>query len=146
MGFVQKLDYQKKNDSVAQDKELMRKSRKQTKVKTTPKKEDGFDFGVKVGDIFYNSWGYEQTNIDWYQVVAITPTGKSVKVKRINAKIKDSGNMSGSSMPVKNSWHDRDKKVYTKKMKRYGNEIYLKFDHGATAKWDGKPKSVSWYH
>ena len=28
-------------------------------------------YGVKVGDLFYISWGYEQTNIDFYQVVKI---------------------------------------------------------------------------
>ena len=27
--------------------------------------------GVHVGDLFYASWGYEQTNIDFYQVVAL---------------------------------------------------------------------------
>lgn len=29
--------------------------------------------GYKVGDIFYTSWGYEQTNIEFYQVVKATP-------------------------------------------------------------------------
>ena len=24
--------------------------------------------GYKVGDIFYTSWGYEQTNIEFYQL------------------------------------------------------------------------------
>ena len=27
--------------------------------------------GVHVGDLFYCSWGYEQTNIDYFQVVAL---------------------------------------------------------------------------
>lgn len=31
--------------------------------------------GIKVGDFFYNSWGYDQTNIDYYKVVALV--GKS---------------------------------------------------------------------
>jgi hypothetical protein len=26
----------------------------------------------KVGDIFRNSWGYDQTNVDYYQVVRVT--------------------------------------------------------------------------
>lgn len=56
---------------------------------------------VKVGDIFYNSWGYDQTNIDWYQVVALTKTGKSVKVRPIAGKIKETGFMSGESTPIK---------------------------------------------
>ena len=27
--------------------------------------------GVKVGDVFVDSWGWEQTNIDFYEVVAL---------------------------------------------------------------------------
>lgn len=27
--------------------------------------------GVQIGDVFYDSWGWEQTNIDFYQVVAL---------------------------------------------------------------------------
>ena len=27
---------------------------------------------VKIGDIYYCSWGYEQTNIDYYMVVKVT--------------------------------------------------------------------------
>jgi hypothetical protein len=37
---------------------------------------------VKVGDIFVDSWGYEQTNIDMYEVVA-KPTPKTVVVREI---------------------------------------------------------------
>ena len=37
---------------------------------------------VKVGDFFVSSWGYDQTNIDFYKVVGLTPSGKSVKVQK----------------------------------------------------------------
>lgn len=37
---------------------------------------------VKVGDFFVCSWGYDQTNIDWYKVVGMTASGKSVKVQK----------------------------------------------------------------
>ena len=30
------------------------------------------DFGVKVGDVFHMSWGYDQTNNDFFQVIAVT--------------------------------------------------------------------------
>lgn len=33
----------------------------------------------KVGDIYVSSWGYEQTNIDYYKVVAVSASKKSVK-------------------------------------------------------------------
>jgi hypothetical protein len=45
----------------------------------------GKDFSkpmVKVGDIFVNSWGYDQTNYDYIIVTALSPTGKTVKARR----------------------------------------------------------------
>lgn len=43
-------------------------------AKATPKAVVN-NAGVKVGDIFYTSWGYDQTNINFYQVVGITAGG-----------------------------------------------------------------------
>ena len=39
---------------------------------------------VKIGDIFEMSWGYDQTNVDYFQVVSLTPRG--VYVREIGAK------------------------------------------------------------
>ena len=33
---------------------------------------------LQKGDIFYDSWGYDQTNIDFAQVVSLSPSGKTV--------------------------------------------------------------------
>ena len=38
---------------------------------------------VEVGDLFYDSWGYDQTQVDFYEVVGLTPSGKSVRVQQI---------------------------------------------------------------
>lgn len=38
---------------------------------------------VEVGDVFSSSWGWEQTNVDFYEVVALTPSGKSVRLRKI---------------------------------------------------------------
>lgn len=40
----------------------------------TPEQAD-----VKVGDFFVSSWGYDQTNVDFYRVVALTPKGMKVQ-------------------------------------------------------------------
>lgn len=40
-------------------------------------------FGVKVGDIFHASWGYDQTNNDFFQVVALVGE-QSVRVREVN--------------------------------------------------------------
>jgi hypothetical protein len=39
-------------------------------------------FNVKVGDLFYSSWGYDQTNIDFFQVVALVGSA-SVRVRQV---------------------------------------------------------------
>lgn len=39
----------------------------------------------KVGEILYDSWGYEQTNIDFFQIVEVGK--KSVKIRKIAQKL-----------------------------------------------------------
>lgn len=41
---------------------------------------------LKVGDVFYSSWGYEQTNTDFYKVVEISKTRKTCKVVQVGAE------------------------------------------------------------
>ena len=43
-------------------------------------------FGVKVGDIFTMSWGYEQTNVDFFQVIALCGDS-SVRVVEVNPPV-----------------------------------------------------------
>lgn len=48
----------------------------------TAKRAYRHDF--KVGDFFYTSWGYDQTNVDFYQILAVSE--KSVKVAAVASK------------------------------------------------------------
>lgn len=53
------------------------------KTKTTPKNaEKANKYGVKVGDIFESSWGYEQTNVDFFQVISLVGE-TSVRVRQV---------------------------------------------------------------
>lgn len=52
----------------------------------------------KVGDILRCSWGYDQTNVDWYEVIKVTPGG--VRIRAIATKHTDSDRV----MPVKGSF------------------------------------------
>lgn len=45
-------------------------------------------YGVKVGDIFCMSWGYEQTNVNFFQVVALAGE-TSVRVREIRPHMSD---------------------------------------------------------
>lgn len=59
-------------------------------------KEKKNAFGVKVGDIFSASWGYEQTNNDFFQVIALVGE-KSVRVREVNPPIISRDPVSGMS-------------------------------------------------
>jgi len=43
----------------------------------------------QVGDVYRTSWGYDQTNVEFFQVVAKTATGKSVKLRATAAEVRD---------------------------------------------------------
>lgn len=57
-----------------------------------------FTHSYKVGDIFKCSWGYDQTNVNYYQV--IETKGKSVTVREIAQKSIDTQDMSGYTTPL----------------------------------------------
>jgi len=62
---------------------------------------------VAVGDIFEMSWGYDQTNVDYFQVVRLTPKG--VYVREIGAEQVPGtqGFMCATVRPVKDKFLDR---------------------------------------
>lgn len=62
------------------------------KTKAAPKKTTKANkYGVKVGDIFESSWGYEQTNVDFFQVIALVGE-TSVRVRQVYPElIKEDG-------------------------------------------------------
>lgn len=93
---------------------------------------------LKVGDIIYSSWGYEQTNIDWYEVVAIK--GKKVTVESIGGDLTESGFMSGYTTPNKNIRTGN----FSNHIVQYGNQLKFKsYAYGYL--WDGTKKYCSWY-
>ena len=53
------------------------------KAEPKAKAEKVNKFGVKVGDIFSASWGYEQTNNDFFQVIALVGES-SVRVREVH--------------------------------------------------------------
>lgn len=66
--------------------------------------------GVKVGDIYYTSWGYDMTIVDFFQVISVT--AKRAKLKKISSKVVDgSAGYSGKVIPIKDSF--REAKVIT---------------------------------
>jgi hypothetical protein len=94
---------------------------------------------VKVGDIFHCSWGYDMTINDYYQVVGLTPSGKSVKVRKLNKEIVNSGEyFQGREMPIKDDFktdHIRTLRLQTS----YRDEPQIKISSYSWANlWDGE--------
>lgn len=100
----------------------------------------GNDLSVKIGDIFVNSWGYDQTNIDYSKVISFTPSGKSVTIVSIGQKIVEkTGDMTELVVP------DPDNITSEPRMKRLGVwNNHIEAGQG-NWKWDGKPERQSHY-
>ena len=52
--------------------------------------------GVKVGDLFYASWGYEQTNVNFFQVVELVGSS-SVRIREVYPDLLKDEAVSGMS-------------------------------------------------
>jgi len=62
------------------------------------------ELGVEVGAFFYCSWGYDQTNVDWYKVVGVT--AKGVKVQAWKSKVEDGHVVPGDGVVTHQHWVD----------------------------------------
>jgi hypothetical protein len=51
----------------------------------------------KVGDIFAGDWGYEQTQTNWFKVVYVSPSGKSIKTVNLQENRVYEGPMHGKA-------------------------------------------------
>lgn len=89
---------------------------------------------IKAGDIFYNSWGYEQTNIDYYQVVKATK--KTITLKEIEKSITSYKNMRGLVEPLKDNF--KSDKELRKSPYLLDNSWYVDMEYGIGKKWDGE--------
>ena len=77
---------------------------------------------LKIGDIFRASWGYDQTNIDYYEVIKLV--GKTmVEVCEIEQDREYTGDMQGRCIPL--AGHYLNKKPKRFKVKNYDNKPYI---------------------
>jgi hypothetical protein len=96
---------------------------------------------LQVADIVSNSWGYDQTNVDWYQVVKTTE--HFVWLREIAAEVKETSFMSGPSAPKPGQFVSEEITKHKASSGEYGNSVCFEF--GSGSKWDGQPMHCSWY-
>ena len=107
---------------------------------------------IKVGSIFHYSWGYDQTNVEFYQV--IEKTARTVKIRELaQESIGEEGisSMAEYRKPIKDSFleprneGDEQGEILTKKIQFSNGEPFLSFRFGWCSLWDGQKKYCSWY-
>jgi hypothetical protein len=100
-----------------------------------PSSRHHYASAVIVGDIFYSQWGYDQTNLDYYQVIKTTPT--MVAIRKIEKRLtRGRGLPTEYYMPIANKFVGPP---VNKKLKEHGGGAYVNLNSYASAyKWDGK--------
>jgi hypothetical protein len=80
-----------------------------------------FRHTLKVGDVLRSSWGYDQTNIDYYEVTALVGE-HMIEAREIGAESSETGFMQGKCVPTPGN--------YTGPAKRYrpteGNAVKVR--------------------
>lgn len=96
---------------------------------------------IQIGTIVYNTWGYEQTNVDFYEVVKSSRC--FVWLQQLSADKTETLSMQGTTAPVPGT---RAGKISKHKVSSFDrSRVAIKFEHGTGTIWDGEPKRFSSY-
>ena len=100
--------------------------------------------GLEVGDVLFSQWGWEQTNVDFFQVVRV-PSLKSVVVRQIAKETTPNPEtMTGTTMARPGVFLERSKETLHRASGLHrvnGGKVA----YGELVKWDGQAKRVSFY-
>jgi hypothetical protein len=108
---------------------------------------------ITAGTVLYSSWGYDQTNIDFYQIIEVN--AKSIKIRRIASKYAPEQDNRGLSsmaayvMPIQDEFIKDE--ILSKKINALvspGGSIqyYIKSKHGWISEHvEGSKHYSSWY-
>jgi hypothetical protein len=132
-------DIREAHGIVDKEVEYMRAKIEQTRKRNDVRKQQMTDLEPSVGDILYTSWGYDQTNVNFYQVVGV-PSPAMVIVREIGSKeVADSRVVAAPNIfvgpPVRKKIRPSGQggKSYAVKITGYSS-AYV---------WDGNPKYVT---
>lgn len=104
---------------------------------------------LKAGDILYGSWGYDQTNVEFVEVLEVK--GKRALVQEVmHATVGDKGygGMAAEVVPRPGEYMQGDafKAVWKPLLMGSDGTTRVKWhDYCSLTKWDGRPKYKSWY-
>lgn len=93
--------------------------------------------GVEVGDHYYTSWGYDQTNVEFYEVVALG--AKSVKVRQVASRYLEAEGPHDSVVAAAGVYVGEVETKVLRPCGRKGGALSFSSYKSAWL-WDGKPK------
>ena len=95
---------------------------------------------VELGAVYHGSWGYDQTNNSYYQVVGKFGT-KGLVVQEIGHSVEVTGMMSGESTPALNCFKGEPFRRLLTTRDGFSVDSVV-----SVRRWNGKPHYDSWYH
>ena len=116
-------------------------------LQTVSSEEAARRYGSKepfqVDDILYSTWGYDQTNVDFYKVLAVK--GSFVTVRELQQVKNYTGSMVGTALPV-DAFAETGSPI-RRKMNFSGSRPIIKVAKWGryTWRWTGQPVSFSEY-
>ena len=138
--------YQSEKHRLDRINDLRQSYARAEKAKAEVKTRRSQPHDLEPGVIFCFSWGYEQTNINFYQVVSTTP--HTVNVREIAQESVEGGgygSMSDHRIAVPDKFIGEE--IRKKGQFVRPGEPYLSMaSYGWCPLWDGKPHYCSWYH
>ena len=134
------LTYERMEKYIADQIESVRLSQER---KAKEKAERLKPHSLKVGDIMVCSWGYDQTNVDFYKVKRLVGKSMVELIGIRSANIDDSYEAHGMACKV----IPLPKEEYGEPFKKKSNSsnCVSMTSFSSARLWDGKPKYKSWY-
>jgi hypothetical protein len=98
-----------------------------------------FKHTLEVGHVLESMWGYDQTNVDYYEVTKLVGD-TMVEIRKISGIRRETGNMEGVSVPASGNY------VGEPMVKRVirGNAVRIA-SYAIASLWDGRPSRWSSY-
>lgn len=126
------------------DRHLSNYIEQQTEFEELKRSNRQTGHGLAVGEIVFATWGYEQTNVDFFEVVRV-PSNLSAVVRQIESEtIEDKpGSMTGKATAKPGQFV-----AVAKFETRRACGVHILNGgtmRGRMRKWDGTPRRVTWY-
>ncbi len=131
--------YKNGEDRAAFNKKTIENQKQRQAILAEQKAERTKPHTLQVGDVMYCSWGWEQTNVDFYLVTETTKHG--VTLQEIgHHSVKQTGWASDEVIPDKETLV---KEPFKKKVNGYNHATLSSYQ--TLRKFDGAPLHRSWY-